>query len=48
MQLYEMIEGISKFIYFITFQLADNFCWATKLVKKKKNMFQGYSEQCDK
>lgn len=47
MQLYEMIEGISKFIYFITFQLADNFCWATKLVKKKK-MFQGYSEQCDK
>lgn len=46
MQLYEMIEGISKFIYFITFQLADNFCWATKLVKK--NMFQGYSERCDK
>lgn len=46
MQLYEMIEGISKFIYFITFQLADNFCWATKSVKK--NMFQGYSEQCDK
>lgn len=34
MQLYEMIEGISKFINFITFQLANHFCWATKLVKK--------------